>query len=267
MFDFTRSIWKFSQEVSFHKAWEISRANYLLKRNEIKARRQILEWAACLTPPSEFVMRAVRQNFGGSYRYFVIPHGIELWGTERTGEEFVRKYGLKHFVLCVSAGFNYRKNQLSLIRALKGTGLPLVIVATARTKGEERYFRKCQRTADSTTIFLSRLPQNMLESAYKAARVFALPSFFEAFGLVYFEAAGAGCNVVATSASPVKEILGNLAWYCDPFNIDSIRSAVLEAYNASRRKELQGHVLQNFTWERAAQLTLEVYRKVLNGKI
>jgi len=59
--------------------------------------------------------------------------------------------------------------------------------------------------------------------------------------------------------------LGDLAWYCNPYDVDSIRQAVLEAYHAPKTGKAQHHVLQNFTWERAAQLTLGVYQKVLEG--
>jgi len=248
------------------KAFEISWVNYNLQRDEFSRRKQVLEWASCLTPSSEIEMKHIEEKFAGTYPYAVVHRGVERWFAEGTGEKFVKEYGIKDFVLCVSAGYSYRKNQLSLIRALKGSGIPLVIIAGVRSRAERAYFKMCRREADSSVYFLPRMPRKELVSAYKAAKVFALPSLFDHPGLVYLEAA-AGCNVVATEVGSAKEYLGDLAWYCNPYDIDSIRQAVLEAYNAARRRELQDHILRNFTWERAAQLTLEVYRKVLNGEI
>ncbi len=251
----------------FSKAWKVSRSDYSLRRNESKYKKQILEWAKYLLPPSEFLMNSVIKEFGGFYRYDVIPFGAEVDFFEKKDEKFIKQYGLKDFILCVAAGFGYRKNQLSLIRALKGTGLSLVFVGECRTKGEERYYRKCLSESDQTVNFLPRLSEKMLASAYKAARVFALPSYFESFGLVYLEAAASGCNVVATSFSGIREHLGNLGWYCNPYDIDSIKKAVLEAYNSPKKHEAQQYILNNFTWERVAELTLEVYLKVIDGRV
>jgi len=247
------------------QAFRVSLAGYILHSDELKHRRQILEWASCLTPSSEIEMRHIEQKFGGTYPYVVVPHGVEPWFATATAEEFIRIYNIQDFVLCVSASMNYRKNQLSLIKALKGTGIPLVLIGGVFSRAEHNYFKKCKKEADTNVCFLPLMPREKLASAYKAARVFALPSLYDHPGLVYLEAAVAGCNVVATEIGSAREYLGDLAWYCNPYDVDSIRQAVLEAYHAPKTGKAQHHVLQNFTWERAAQLTLGVYQKVLEG--
>ncbi|HOP59814.1 MAG TPA: glycosyltransferase family 4 protein [Candidatus Saccharicenans sp.] len=247
------------------KAWQVSWSNYQIKKEEFLRSRQVLEWASYLTPSSGIEMKHVEHKFGGSYPYTVVPHGVESWFAEGNDEEFIKRHKMKDFVLCVSATFGYRKNQLSLIRALKGTGLPLVIIAGAYSRAERRYYKKCRREADSSVKFVPPIPREELPSAYKAAQVFALPSLFETPGLVCLEASAAGCNVVGTAVGSAKEYLGQFGWYCNPYDVTSIKQAVLEAYNSPKRKETQEYVLKNFTWERAAKLTLEVYHKVLNG--
>ncbi len=249
------------------KAWQVSWARYQIVKNELARKKQVLEWASCLTPSSETEMRHIEEKFGGTYPYVVVYHGVEPWFGEGNDDAFVKRYGIRDFVLSISATFGYRKNQLSLIRALKGTGLPLVIIAGAHSMAEKSYFKKCRKEANSLVHFLPVMPRHELVSAYKAAKVFALPSLYDHPGLVYLEAAAAGCNVVATSIGSAKEYLGDLAWYCNPYEIESIREAVLKAYESPKRKELQEHVLQNFTWQRAAERTLDVYHKVLNGEL
>lgn len=264
-----RNALKLSQGNFFRlpKAWQITWANYKIKKDELTHRRQILEWASFLTPGSEIEMKHIQQIFGNAYRYVVVSHGVEPLFAQGNEEDFVKKHGRKDFVLCVSVTFGYRKNQLSLIKALKGTMLPLVIIAGVKSTAERSYYNKCQREADSSVYFLPLMPREDLASAYKAARVFALPTLYETPGLVCLEAAAAGCNVVATSVGSAREYLGELAWYCNPYDINSIRNAVSEAYESPRRTELQKHVLRNFTWERAAELTLNVYQKVLSGSL
>jgi len=244
----------------------VSLAGYALHSDELKHRRQILEWASCLTPSSEIEMRHIEQKFGGTYRYIVVPHGVEPWFATASPDDFIKMHNMQDFVLCVSVSMNYRKNQLSLIKALKGTGIPLVLIGGVFSKAEHDYFKKCKKEADTNVYFLPLMPQKKLASAYKAARVFALPSLYETPGLVYLEAAVAGCNIVATEIGSAQEYFGDLAWYCDPYDVESIRRAVLDAYHAPRTGKVQQHVLQNFTWERAVRLTSDVYKMVLEGR-
>jgi DNA-binding ferritin-like protein len=55
-----------------------------------------------------------------------------------------------------------------------------------------------------------------------------------------------------------------MAWYCDPRSIESIRAAVLAAFEAPRTEKLREHIRRNCTWERAAERTLEGYRLALS---
>jgi len=249
------------------QALRISLASYELHSDELKHRRQILKWASCLTPSSEIEMRHIEAKYGGTYPYIVVPHGVEPWFATGDAEEFIKLYNLQDFVLCVATSLNYRKNQLSLIKALKGTSIPLVIIAGAFSKAEQSYFNKCKKEADTNVYFLPLMPREKLASAYKAAWVFALPSLYDHPGIVYLEAAAAGCNVVATEIGSAREYLGEFAWYCNPYDVNSIRKAVLDAYHAPKTGRAQQHVLQNFTWERAAGLTLNVYKMVLEGRL
>ena len=105
---------------------------------------------------------------------------------------FCRRFGTFPFVLSVGR-IEPRKNTLGLIRAARRLELPLVIAGEA-PPGFERYEAECRRAAGDRTIWLGRLDHHdpLLASAYAAARVFALPSWFETPGLAALEAALGG---------------------------------------------------------------------------
>lgn len=263
--NFIRSLLRLSQGDLFKipKALHVSWASYQIND---KKRHQVLQWASYLVPPSQKEMNHIEEKFEGAYPYIVVPHGVEPWFLQGNAEEFINRYGIKDFILCVSATFGYRKNQLSLIKALKGTGLPVVIIAGVNSRAEKAYFKQCQLEADPSFYFIPVMPREKLASVYKAAKVFALPSLFETPGLVYLEAALAGCNVVATEEGSAREYLGEYAWYCNPYDIRSIRQSVFQAYSTPKGDSLKQHVFKNFTWKRAAELTLSVYKKVLSRR-
>ena len=92
-----------------------------------------------------------------------------------------------------------RKNLLGLIEGLRTTGLPLVVIGEP-PPGHEGYDRQCRHAGRGFVRWLGKLEHedDFLGSAYAAARVLALPSWFETPGLVALEAALAGCAVVLT---------------------------------------------------------------------
>jgi polysaccharide pyruvyl transferase WcaK-like protein len=223
-------------------------------------RQAIANSATVALPNSEVDAEYLSRAFGLDLaRCVVVPHGVSPLFAEARPQLFADKYRLEDFVLCVGR-IEAKKNQLSLIAATRGTGLPLVIVGRPNP---EAYLDLCRRYADNKVLFLDPLPLDELASAFAAARVHALVSWFEAPGLVSLEAASAGCNVVSTDRGSPPEYLAEHAWYCDPRSVDSIRQAVLAAYHAPRSDSLRQRIRENFTWERAAQRTFGGYQLAL----
>jgi len=214
-----------------------------------------------LLPNSQAEINIIAQRIGAMPNYIVIPNGADLSFAEAQPDWFVNEYGLSDFVVC-AANINTRKNQHSVIRALDGTDLVLVLIGAE----EKRYALYCRNLArrNSNIVFLERLPQPKLASAYAAARVHVLASYYETPGLVSLEAALAGCNIVSTSRGCTREYLADMVWYCEPTDEGSIRDAVVAAYQAPYRQDLKEHILNNFTWQKAGQCTLEAYQRALD---
>jgi polysaccharide pyruvyl transferase WcaK-like protein/glycosyltransferase involved in cell wall biosynthesis len=221
-------------------------------------RRAILDWATAYLPNAQADADYLHRAFGMDLsRSVVVHHGISPTFFGASPEPFVAKHGLRDFVICSAARVEARKNQLALVAAMRGTGIPLVIIGQPNP---ESYRDLCRRYADDNVRFLDAMPQQELASAYAAAKVHALVSWFEVPGLVSLEAGAAGCNIVSTNRGSPREYLGDLAWYCDPRSLDSIRTAVLAAYQAPRSEALRERIRTSYTWEQAARCTLEGYQ-------
>ncbi len=219
-----------------------------------------LEWATVFLPNGEGEAQLLAEVYGMDLgRSLVVPNGVAELFFEARPELFVDKHGLRDFVLC-AARVEKRKNQLCLVAAMRGTGIPLVIVGQANPEG---YRDLCRRYADDSVVFLDALPQEELASAYAAAKVHALVGWFETPGLSTLEAAAAGCNIVSTDRGLAQEYLSDMAWYCDPRRVDSIRRAVMAAYEAPRSEALRERMRAHYTWRQAAERTLEGYRLAL----
>lgn len=112
-----------------------------------------------------------------------------------------------------------------------------------------------------------RVDQTRLEQLYRHASVFAFPSLNEGFGFPPLEAMARGVPVVAAAAGSLPEVLGDAALYCDPLDPGDIASALSRVLlDEPLRQRLVGsgyERVKQFTWERTARATLEIYRGVL----
>ncbi|HHY47983.1 MAG TPA: glycosyltransferase family 4 protein [Firmicutes bacterium] len=229
-------------------------------RKDHALRSEVLRWADIILPNGWAEMNILSRDFAIRPSYHIVPNGVDPAFKDAGPGQFEAEYGLRDMVLCVGR-ISPRKNQLSLIKALNGTGLKLVLIGPIN---DPFYLEACRAIASGDVVFLPQMPQAKLASAYAAAKVHALPSWYDTPGLSSLEAAAAGCNVVSTNRGTAVEYFGNYAWYCDPGDIKSIREAVLAAYASPKELLLQELVLQEFTWERAARETLKAYEKILS---
>ena len=174
-------------------------------------RLNLLRMADLVLPNSWCEATQLMRLFGlNRERIRVVPNGVLQAVGSGSPEFFFRRCGTFPFVLSVGR-IEPRKNTLGLIQAARRLELPLVIVGEA-PPGFERYELECRRAAGDRAIWLGRIEHDdpLLASAYAAARVFALPSWFETPGLAALEAALAGCSVVVTPYGSTREYFGDL---------------------------------------------------------
>jgi glycosyltransferase involved in cell wall biosynthesis len=217
--------------------------------------KYLLKHAACILPNSYSELNRITRDYCYDGKAIIVPNGV----SSSLADEKLQ--GERVLVLC-AARIEGRKNQLNLIRAMKDMPQQLVLTG-APSLNQQGYVELCKSKAGERTDFRGFVSQREQFDLYKKARVHVLPSWFETTGLSSLEAAVMGCNIVVADRGDVREYFGDLAWYCDPASHESIRNAILEAWNAPFRHELRDRILENFTWEKAAKRTLEAYQLVL----
>ena len=216
------------------------------------------ESADLLLPNAEGEGDALRRDFGVTTPIHVVPNGVD----PEAFTDSTLPFGDRGYVLFVGR-MEPHKNQLGLIEALRGSGLPLVI-AGHEHPDHQKYAERCHRAGAGWVEFSGTVADEAdLARLYRGARVHVLPSWFETTGLVSLEAALSGCSVVSTSRGHAREYLGDDAWYCDPASPASILEAVRHGWDHPPPSELRDRVLNRFTWKHVAEATLAGYRSVL----
>jgi alpha-1,3-rhamnosyl/mannosyltransferase len=114
-------------------------------------------------------------------------------------------------------------------------------------------------------LFLGPLADEDLPALYSGATVFVFPSLYEGFGLPVLEALACGVPVACADGSALPEIVGDAALRFDPTDTAAIAAALRRLLtDAELRADLRERGLRRasqFSWERAAQRTLELYRE------
>jgi glycosyltransferase involved in cell wall biosynthesis len=118
----------------------------------------------------------------------------------------------------------------------------------------------------SSQTFALTIGDDRLNNLYSNASVFVFPSLYEGFGLPILEAFANSCPVCLSNTSCFPEIAGIAGAYFDPYDHDSILSAIEKViYNKDYARTLirEGHNrLKNFSWTKTAEETLKTYNKV-----
>lgn len=112
------------------------------------------------------------------------------------------------------------------------------------------------------------IPDGQLKWALQNGKAYIYASLSEGFGLIPLEAMLNGAPVVASNATCLPEVLGDAAHYFDPTSSEDIARAIEEVVTneALQRSLIKKGTTQvkKYSWQRMAEQTLEVYKKVLN---
>lgn len=225
-------------------------------------RRTLLGLADAVLPNSEAEARQLVRLFGADPEIVhVVPNGVEARFAHAGPEAFRLRFPgpPRDFVLYVGR-VEPRKNVLGLVRAVRALGVPLVVLGDV-VPGAEAYADRCRAEGGDQVDWLPALDHDdpALASAYAAARVFALPSWFETPGLAALEAALAGCPVVITPFGSTAEYFGDQVRYTRPDPPGMIARAIAGAWEAGPDPRLSTRIGERFLWPDVARRTAEAY--------
>lgn len=210
-------------------------------------------------------------------KFDVAPHGIVPIDTSAASADPAEvrgrlDLGPERIVLCVAAKRPH-KNLHGLIEGFaalaRAGGEPLQLVLPGSPNEYERQLRELAgRLGVAERVrFPGWVSDEDLEALYAAACCFVLPSFEEGFGMPVLEAMERGLPVACSEIPALVEVAGDAALMFDPADPESIAGALaritgdpgVAADLIERGRERCGA----FTWERAAEATLDSYRRAL----
>lgn len=187
--------------------------------------------------------------------------------------DILTRYDLKYqsFTLCVCT-IEPRKNIEVLLDAYSQLPNklkikhPLVLVGHEGWCSEKIHEKLSCYQNEGWLKYLRFVHHDDLPLIYSAARLFVFPSLYEGFGLPVLEAMSSGVPVITSNASCLPEVAGEAALFFHPQDVKDLQfklSEILEDDDTLLLyRQLGLSRSQQFSWQRCAQETLDVYTKL-----
>lgn len=239
-----------------------------------------LRRAAMLITDAESVRLEVIARFGiPAERIVAIPLGFDAAFRPHTPEDtqaVLAARDLRHGRYFLSVGtLEPRKNVQATVRAYAALPAavrerhPLVLAGMRgwRTSAMERMLEPL--VAGGQVRMLGYLDRTELAALTAGALAMVYPSIYEGFGLPVLEAMACGVPVITSNVSSLPEVVGDTGVLIDPMDVDGLSEAMRQmAEDARLRADLGARALARagqFSWQRCAAATTEVYRRALTS--
>jgi glycosyltransferase involved in cell wall biosynthesis len=171
------------------------------------------------------------------------------------------------------------KGLVYLLEALAGLrrtrpNLQLTVIGAPAKKS--RTWSHVQRFGLTDAVhFTGKVEEADIPRAYASAAIAVIPSLYEGFSFPAGEAMACGVPVVATTAGALPEVVGRdgkAGVLVPPRSGDALARALGELLDAPERRQAMGiagrqRVQRLFSWRRAAEHIVDVYREVLEERM
>ena len=118
--------------------------------------------------------------------------------------------------------------------------------------------------------FTGRIANEEFADYYAKATVAIVPSLYEGFGIPAAEAMACGVPLITTSGGALPEVVGNAGMIVPPADTSALTKAITQLLNnpderAKYTKAGLERVNSVFSWPKAAEEVVEVYREAIDG--
>jgi glycosyltransferase involved in cell wall biosynthesis len=220
---------------------------------------------------SNYSREQIVRHLGNPHKVAVVLEGVGPEFRQSSQADVLnvlRQFDLRRGYILHVGTLQPRKNLSKLITAFKricesSIDPPYLVLAGGRSAhfaddSLEEEIKSCAYIKQ-----LGYVEDEQLPALYSGALFTVSASVYEGFGLTLLEAMACGCPVTASSIPPYREVADESVLFFDPFNVDSVYSALERLVTDARLRE----DLQRRGFERAKLFRWETHAKQLLSTI
>ncbi|MFU0825335.1 glycosyltransferase family 4 protein [Clostridium sp.] len=210
-------------------------------------------------------------------KIWIIPNGVKVENfLEKNDLYNVRKrYAKEDEKIVLYIGRHVFEKGIHILintmpKILKENNKIKFVIAGTGSMTEELKDMVLNEGLEEKVIFTGYVSEEEKNKLYRISDAAVFPSIYEPFGIVALEAMAAGCPVVVSDIGGFSEIIrdriNGLKFMSG--STSSLNDSLLELLNNTElanklRENGLKSVKENYSWQRAAELTTEVYKQVL----
>ena len=174
------------------------------------------------------------------------------------------------YLLVVGANAPTKRHALAIAAFAATVRRPWRLVLLQRRRARSGLVRLAHRlhVADRI-VWLDAVGREDVAILLQAAGALIQPSIYEGFGLPVVEAMACACPVVCSDIAPFREITGGAALIVPPDDVEKLTTALRDVVNSDELRHSlseQGRTRSlEFSWDRCARETLDVYHDAANA--
>ncbi len=233
--------------------------------------------ASFIITDSDHARKEIVEMFGVSGNHIAVtplgyPPAMNEPYDDARALDLKQRYGLPDSYILYVGTIQPRKNLDMLIDAygrLRRDGSTAKKLVIAGRKGwlyDTLFAKIAALSLEDDVIFTGFVPDEDLAALYDRACLFVYLSLFEGFGLPPLEAMARGVPVVTSNSTSLPEVVGEAGIMVSPHNLDEIvdgmRRVLTDDCLAEQLRRSGKMRAAQFSWERTARETLELYRQV-----
>ena len=262
------------QVVTIHDTvpWTLGRRNAITSRHLAAQKRRLRRCAAIIAVSDSVAAEAIERLGLDAGRTHVVPEGVSPVFTATPREDDYdarRRAGIiaRDYLLWVGSLRRHDPRKALDVLLAAAQQVPSATLVLAGAEGEEsRRLATLGAVLGVRLLLPGYVPDEALAALYRGAAVSVLPSTHEGFGLPVLEAMASGVPVVATQTGNLASLAGDAAVLVpanDPAALAQAINRLLHDPAERARLAAAGPLTAaRYTWQRAAEMTIAVYRSL-----
>jgi len=189
-------------------------------------------------------------------------------------ESVLKQHNLQRGYILYLGALDKRKNIISILHAYsklknEGVKIPKLVLAGEDIGGGAQLTNEILKLRLGNDVLrIGFISHEHIRHIYKGASMFVFPSHYEGFGLPPLEAMACGVPVITSDSASLPEVVGDAGFMVPVGHIPPLAEAmrifitdnkIHEEYSLKAKERAK-----NFTWQKTAKETMEVYLEAVN---